>query len=118
MRGVTTQRTSWALAREAAGLVLTASGLLGVLVALGTLHWAAGLAAASGGLIALGLLLKPKPDAARWTRTLCAAAITAGCAGLILCAFAMAAPVGWIGVSAGVAFHGLWLTSRDDEGAV
>ncbi|WP_371605077.1 hypothetical protein OG345_41765 (plasmid) [Streptomyces sp. NBC_01220] len=114
---MTTQRTSWALAREAAGLFLTASGLLGVLVALGTLHWAAGLSAASGGLIALGLLLKPKPDAARWTRTLCATAITAGCAGLILCAFALSAPVGWICVSASVAFHGLWLTSRDDEGA-
>ncbi|MFG2408765.1 hypothetical protein ACGFR8_31365 [Streptomyces brevispora] len=114
---MTTQRTSWALAREAAGLFLTASGLLGILVALGTLHWAAGLSAASGGLIALGLLLKPKPDAARWTRILCAAAITSGCAGLIVCAFALATPFGWIGVSAAVALHGLWLTSRDDEGA-
>ncbi|MET8717353.1 hypothetical protein ABZV52_29755 [Streptomyces sp. NPDC004735] len=114
---MTTQRTSWALAREAAGLFLTAFGLLGVLVALGAFHWAAGVAAASCGLSASGFLLRPKPEAARLAHVLCAAAITAGCGGLILSAFSLSIPLGWITASAAVAFHGLWLTSRDDEGA-
>ncbi|MEU0836031.1 hypothetical protein [Streptomyces sp. NPDC005969] len=88
---------SWALAREAAGLFLTAFGLLGVLVALGALHRAAGLSAAAGGLLALGILTRPNPDAPRWVRALRAAACTAGGGCLILCAFILSTPLGWIG---------------------
>lgn len=65
MRGVTTQRTPGALAREAAGLLLTAFGALGVLAALGALHWAAGATAAMAGLITAGVLAR-RPPANRW----------------------------------------------------
>jgi hypothetical protein len=112
VRGVTTQRTSWALAREAAGLFLTAFGLLGVLVALGVLHWAAGLSAAMAGLLAVGILLSPKPDAPRWARVARAAVCITGYSGLTGCAFALCIPLGWIGVSLAVVLAGLWLTTR------
>lgn len=119
MRGVTTQRTSWALAREAAGLFLTAFGLLGVLLALGALHWAAGLSAAMAGLLAVGLLTRPKPNAARWAHRARAAACGIGYGGLTGCAFALCTPLGWIGVCLAVVLTGLWLTTREneDEGA-
>ncbi|MFD0432055.1 hypothetical protein ACFQ60_47230 [Streptomyces zhihengii] len=45
---MTTQQPSRALAREAAGLLMTATGAFGALVALGALHWALGAATASG----------------------------------------------------------------------
>lgn len=115
MRGVTTQRTSWALAREAAGLCLTAVGALGVLVALGALHWAAGLSAAMAGLLTVGILTHPKPDATRWAHLVRGAACITGYGGLTGCAFALITPLGWIGVSLGVLLTGLWLATRDDE---
>jgi len=115
VRGVTTQRTSWALAREAAGLFLTAFGLLGVLVALGALHWAAGLSAATAGLLAVGSLLRPKPESPRWAHAVRAAACITGYSGLTGCAFALSVPLGWIGVSLAVALVGLWLTTREHE---
>ncbi|MFF9901246.1 hypothetical protein [Streptomyces longispororuber] len=116
---MTTQRTSWALAREAAGLCLTALGTLGVLVALGTLHWAAGLSAATGGILAAGLLMKPKPDAPRDIHLLRAAACAVGYGGLTGCAFVLSAPLGWIGVFAAVAAAGLRLSMSEptSEGA-
>jgi hypothetical protein len=119
VRGVTTQRTSWALAREAAGLILTAFGLLGVLVALGALHWAAGLCAALVGLLTTGVLMRPKPDAPPWAHAVRAAACIAGYGGLTGCAFVLSAPLGWIGVSVAIVLVGLWLTTREheDEGA-
>jgi len=115
VRGVTTQRTSWALAREAAGLFLTAFGLLGVLVALGALHWAAGLSAAAAGLLAAGVLLRPKPTAPHWARAARAAVCITGYSGLTGCAFALNTSLGWIGVSVAVVLAGLWLTTRDPE---
>ncbi len=119
MRGVTTQRTSWALAREAAGLFLTAFGLLGVLVALGALHWAAGLSAAMAGLLTTGMLMRPKPTAARWAHIARGAVCLLGYGGLTGCAFALCVPLGWIGVFLAVVLVGLWLTTREheDEGA-
>lgn len=115
MRDVTTQRTSWALAREAAGLFLTAFGLLGVLVALGALHWAAGLSAAAAGLLAVGILTRPKPDAPHWAHAARAAVCTAGYGGLTGCAFVLSGPLGWISVSLAVVLVGLWLTTREPE---
>ncbi|MFF8399824.1 hypothetical protein [Streptomyces sp. NPDC016172] len=112
---MTTQRTSWALAREAAGLFLTAFGLLGVLVALGALHWAAGLSAATAGLLAMGIILRPKPDAPRWAHAVRIALCITGYGGLAGCAFALCIPLGWIGVSLAVALVGLWLTTREHE---
>ncbi|MCD9904609.1 hypothetical protein LUR56_40055 [Streptomyces sp. MT29] len=112
-----TQRTSWALAREAAGLILTAFGLLGVLVALGALHWVAGLSAASIGLLALALLIQPKGETLRRGNLLRAGAYTVGFGGLSFCAFVLSPELGWIVVSASTAFHGLRLISREDEGA-
>ncbi|WP_181801461.1 hypothetical protein [Streptomyces shenzhenensis] len=116
---MTTQRTSWALAREAAGLFLTVLGLLGVLVALGALHWAAGLSAAMAGLLATGILMRPKPDAAPWAHLARAAVCLLGYGGLTGCAFALSIPLGWIGVALPVVLLGLWLTTREheDEGA-
>ncbi|MEU0427129.1 hypothetical protein ABZ235_26585 [Streptomyces canus] len=116
---MTTQRTSWALAREAAGLFLTAFGLLGVLVALGALHWAAGLSAAMAGLLATGLFMRPKPNAAPLAHLARAAVCTIGYGGLTGCAFALCIPLGWIGVALAVVLVGLWLTTREheDEGA-
>ncbi|GAA1414451.1 hypothetical protein GCM10009601_02290 [Streptomyces thermospinosisporus] len=112
---MTTQRTSWALAREAAGLFLTAFGLLGVLGALGALHWAAGLSAAMAGLLTTGILIRPKPTAARWAHIARAAVCLLGYGGLTGCAFALCAPLGWIGVSLAVVLVGLWLTTREHE---
>jgi hypothetical protein len=115
VRGVTTQRTPWALAREAAGLCLTALGALGVLVALGALHWAAGLSAAMAGLLTAGITARPTPDAPRWTHRLRGAACITGYGGLTGCAFTLLAPLGWIATSLGAVLAGLWLASRDDE---
>jgi hypothetical protein len=117
VRGVTTQRTSWALAREAAGLFLTAFGVLGVLVALGALHWAAGLSAATGGLLTAGILAHPKPDAPRWAHAVRIAACIAGYGGLTGCAFALCIPLGWIGISLAVTLDGLWLATRENGAA-
>lgn len=118
VRGVTTQPTPRALAREAAGLCLTAFGVLGVLVALGALHWAAGLSAAMAGILAAGLLLAPKPDAPRSAHVLRATACAVGYGGLTGCAFALCVPLGWIGVALAVTAAGLWLTTdRESEGA-
>ncbi|MEE1764402.1 hypothetical protein [Streptomyces sp. SP18BB07] len=116
---MTTQRTSWALAREAAGLFLTAFGLLGVLMALGALHWAAGLSAATAGLLATGILIRPKADAPRWAHVARAVACIAGYGGLTGCAFVLCIPLGWIGVSFAVALVGMWLATREPghEGA-
>ncbi|MGW2496250.1 hypothetical protein ACWCV2_17330 [Streptomyces pseudogriseolus] len=112
---MTTQRTSRALAREAAGLFLTAFGLLGVLVALGALHWAAGLCTAMAGLLTTGILVRPRPGAPRWAHIVRGAACITGHGGLTGCAFALCAPLGWIGVSLAVTLVGLWLTSREHE---
>ncbi|PNG18890.1 hypothetical protein [Streptomyces cahuitamycinicus] len=112
---MTTQRTSWALAREAAGLFLTAFGLLGVLVALGAIHWVAGLSAAAAGLLATGILLRPQSDAPRWAHAARVAVCIAGYGGLTGCAFALCIPLGWIGVSLAVVLVGLGLTSREHE---
>ncbi|MER7951954.1 hypothetical protein ABTY59_31645 [Streptomyces sp. NPDC096079] len=115
---MTTQRTSRALAREAAGLCLTPLGVLGVLVALGSLHWAAGLSAAMGGVLAAAVLLPPQPDASRQAHVVRWAAGLTGYGGLTGCAFALCAPVGWIGVSLAVTAAGWWLaTSQAVEGA-
>jgi hypothetical protein len=113
VRGVTTQRTSWALAREAAGLLLTAFGLLGVLVALSTLHWAAGASVGLTGLLVVGLRTRPKPGSPRWARTSSVVTCITAYAGLTACAFSVLTPLGWIGVSLAVVLAGLWLTSRD-----
>lgn len=115
MRGVTTQRTSWALAREAAGLCLTALGALGVLVSLGALHWAAGLSTAMVGLLAAGILATPPGDAPPWAHMVRASACILGYGGLTGCAFVLCVPLGWIAVSGGVGLAGAWLATRDDQ---
>ncbi|MER6109363.1 hypothetical protein [Streptomyces hirsutus] len=112
---MTTQRSSWALAREAAGLFLTAFGLLGVLAALGALHWAAGLSAAAAGLLTTGILLRPEPDAPRWAHAARVAACIAGYGGLTGCAFALCAPLGWIGISLAVVLAGLQLATGEQK---
>ncbi|WP_344603915.1 hypothetical protein [Streptomyces glaucus] len=114
---MTTQRTSRALAREAAGLCLTAFGVLGVLVALGTLHWAAASTAAAGGLVITGLTLAPKPDAPRYAHILRWTVCTIGYGGATACAFVVSAPIGWIYVALAVIAAGLRLATRESEGA-
>ncbi|MCX4976454.1 hypothetical protein [Streptomyces sp. NBC_00620] len=112
----TTQRPSWALAREAAGLFLTAFGTLGVLVALGALHWAAGLSTAAVGILAAGLRIAPKPSAPRWAHVFRAGVCVAGYGGLTGCAFALCIPLGWIGISLSAVTTGLWLATREHGG--
>ncbi|MEU1592789.1 hypothetical protein ABZ468_07985 [Streptomyces sp. NPDC005708] len=112
---MTTQRTTRALAREAAGLCLTAFGVLGVLVALGALHWAAGASAAAGGLFTAGILASLEPSAPRWAHTTRAAACIVGCSGLIGIAFALCVPVGWLCAALAVLATGLWLSTPEHE---
>ncbi|MDI3102049.1 hypothetical protein QJ054_33985 [Streptomyces sp. AN-3] len=114
---MTTQRTSRALAREAAGLCLTAFGVLGVLVALGTLHWAAGLNAALGGLVVASLALAPKPDAPRYAHVLRWTILGLAYSGATVCGFVVSAPIGWIYVALAAITTGLWLATRESEGA-
>ncbi|MFJ4988757.1 hypothetical protein ACIP9H_33775 [Streptomyces sp. NPDC088732] len=113
---MTTQRTPRALVREAAGLFLTALGALGVLAALGALHWAAGAVAALTGLITAGLLIR-RPPGGPWARRLGTGAAITGYAGLTACAFALCTPLGWLGTALAVAGGGIWLASGDDKGA-
>lgn len=118
MRGVTTQQPSRALVREAAGLCLTAFGVLGVLLALGALHWAAGLSAAMAGLIVLGLPVVPMGGASRSAHVARWAAIAVGYSGLTATAFVLCRPLGGIAVALAAVVAGLWLaTDRESEGA-
>lgn len=114
---MTTQRTSRALAREAAGLCLTALGVLGVLVALGTLHWAAALHVAMSGIAIAGWLITPKPDAPRRAHALRWTACGVGYSGGAACVFVLCAPVGWLYIALAVTAAGLWLATRESEGA-
>ncbi|MEU9355011.1 hypothetical protein AB0D65_29450 [Streptomyces griseoloalbus] len=114
---MTTQRTSRALAREAAGLCLTAFGVLGVLVALGALHWAAGLNAALGGLIVGALTLSPRPDAPRYAHVLRWAVCGLAYSGSTVTGFVVSQPIGWIYVALAATAAGLWLATRESEGA-
>ncbi|CAM5654429.1 hypothetical protein GCM10010261_63840 [Streptomyces pilosus] len=114
---MTTQRTNRALAREAAGLCLTALGVLGVLVALGALHWAAALNAAMTGLIIAGRLTVPKPSAPRRAHVLRWAVCGVGYIGATACAFVLCAPIGWLYIAVAAIAAGLWLATRESEGA-
>ncbi|MBB4902529.1 hypothetical protein [Streptomyces griseomycini] len=114
---MTTQRTPRALAREAAGLCLTALGVLGVLVALGALHWAAALNAVMIGLIVAGWLITPKPDAPRRVHVLRWAVCGVGYSGVTACAFVLYAPAGWLYIALAVTAAGLWLATHESEGA-
>ncbi|MFG2986240.1 hypothetical protein ACGFYQ_34150 [Streptomyces sp. NPDC048258] len=112
---MTTQRTPRALAREAAGLFITALGALGVLAALGTLHWAAGLIAAMSGLITTGLLVG-SPPGPLWKRAAGFGTALIGYGGLTAAAFVLCPPFGWLGISLAVAGAGLLLSSVEGEG--
>lgn len=116
---MTTQRTSWALAREAAGLILTAFGTLGVLITLGMIHLLLGLSATMAGLLVAGTLTKPEPDAPRWAPRLRYATCGVAFAGLAGCAFALYIPLGFLCVALTAVLVGLWLSSREPaaEGA-
>ncbi|WP_130340555.1 hypothetical protein [Streptomyces sp. BK022] len=111
---MTTERTSWALAREAVGLVLTAFGVLGVLVALGQVHWSAALAAIAVLFILAGVFLRPDPSFPRWTHMLRGVLGVTGYLGLIVCAFNLSVPLGWIAVFTGVGIVGLLMASPRD----
>ncbi|MFI1532061.1 hypothetical protein [Streptomyces griseus] len=110
---MTTQPPSRALVREAAGLLLTTLGVLGVLAALSTIHWAAGLSATMGGIFAAGLLATPKADAPPAVHALRVGACLTGYGGLTACAFILSAPLGWIGVALAVAALGWWLSTGE-----
>ncbi|MET8696944.1 hypothetical protein ABZV65_30890 [Streptomyces bauhiniae] len=111
---MTTERTSWALAREAVGLVLTAFGVLGVLVALGQVHWTVALAAIAVLFILGGIFLRPDPGFPRWTHILRGVLGVTGYHGLIVCAFTLSVPLGWIAVFTGVGIVGLLMASPRD----
>ncbi|MFJ2745331.1 hypothetical protein ACIO3O_37370 [Streptomyces sp. NPDC087440] len=108
---MTTPRTSWAVAREAAGLLLTAVGVLGVLVALSSLHWAAGLIAAAAGMTSSGLIVRRSPS--RLARLAGTGAAVTGYGVLTGCAFSYSDPLGWLAASLAAGVAGIWLASRE-----
>ncbi|MFB7403368.1 hypothetical protein ACFCZR_24645 [Streptomyces rubiginosohelvolus] len=112
---MTTQPPSRALAREAAGLLLTAFGALGTLVALGTIHWALGLSAATAGILAAGILITPRPDAPPSRHAVRGGLCVSGAGGLIGCAFAVSSPLGWLGVGLATTALGCWMSTRESD---
>ncbi|MGW3626276.1 hypothetical protein [Streptomyces sp. NPDC000880] len=104
------QRAPRAVAREATGLLLLSLGALGVLAALGAIHWAVGLTTAMAGLIVAGISLRPSPKL--WQRRLATAAALVGYVGLTTCVFVAYTPLGWLAVSLAVAGTGLMLASE------
>ncbi|MFJ2225550.1 hypothetical protein ACIOFY_36610 [Streptomyces anulatus] len=112
---MTTQPPSRALAREAAGLLLTAFGVLGTLVALGTIHWALGLSAATAGILAAGILITPRTDAPPSRHAVRGGLCVTGAGGLIGCTFALSTPLGWLGVGLATTALGCWLSTRESD---
>ncbi|MBM9624451.1 hypothetical protein [Streptomyces zhihengii] len=112
---MTTQQPSRALAREAAGLLMTATGAFGALVALGALHWALGAAAFGATITFLGLSYKPRTGAPRWTLRL-RAAVGVGYGFVTGGAFTISPALGWLSIAGAVAGAGWWLATGS-EGA-
>ncbi|MZE53588.1 hypothetical protein GTY86_20375 [Streptomyces sp. SID5770] len=101
--------------RETLGLPLLSFGVLGVLAALGALHWLAGLSAALIGLCAIGITIRRRAKR-RWQQDAGAVAAFAGYAGQTAALFIVLPPLGWMSVSALGVAAGLWLSSSTSEG--
>ncbi|MEV0444641.1 hypothetical protein AB0I84_04470 [Streptomyces spectabilis] len=98
------------LAREAAGLLLVAAGVLIVLVALGALHPVLSCnVAAVGAFVASRSLTSPRTE---FSRAVALAASTVVAAAAVGCTFFYFPLLGWVEGGAGIAALGVWLASE------
>lgn len=98
------------LAREAAGLLLVAVGVLVVLVALGAIHPVLSTTAvATGTFAAFRFLASPKTKTAR---VVAISASVVAAAAAVGCALAYFPLLGWIEVGAALSVTGAWLASE------
>lgn len=98
------------LAREAAGLVLVAVGVLVVLVALGAMHPVLSTSVAAVGTFAIfRLLAPPRTEVARVVASAISVVVAASAVG---CAFVYFPLLGWVEVGAGITATGIWLASE------
>ncbi|WP_158708819.1 hypothetical protein [Streptomyces sp. NRRL S-920] len=98
------------LAREAAGLLLVALGVLVVLAALGAVHPVlSSTVAAAGAFAAFHFLV---PPTSRTFRTVAFATSTVTAATAVGSAFAYFPLLGWVEVGAGISTVGVWLASE------
>ncbi|MFK0295633.1 hypothetical protein ACIQU6_34910 [Streptomyces sp. NPDC090442] len=102
--------TPRSIAREAAGLLLVAAGVLSVLVTLGAIHPLLCTAAAAGGTAAaFGCLSPPTSRTSRVAASLVSLVVAAATIGS---AFFYYPPLGWLEVGAGITATGVWLASE------
>ncbi|MBZ6476681.1 hypothetical protein [Streptomyces griseocarneus] len=98
------------LAREAAGLLLVAAGVLVVLVALGAMHPVlSSSVAAAGTFAALRFLAPPRTKVSRAVTCTISTIVVAAAVG---CAFAYFPLLGWVEVGTALAAAGVWLASE------
>ena len=98
------------LAREVAGLVLVAVGVLVVLVALGAMHPVLSTSVAAVGTFAIfRFLAPPRTDFARIVASAISVTVAAASIGYAFVYFPL---LGWVEVGAGVAATGMWLASE------
>ncbi|MGG2460140.1 hypothetical protein ACO0M4_10020 [Streptomyces sp. RGM 3693] len=98
------------LAREAAGLLLVATGVLSTLVALGAIHPLLSTAAAAGGTaVAFGYVTPPTSRATHVAASLVSLIVAVATVGY---AFLYYPPLGWAEVGVGIAATGMWLASE------
>ncbi|RLU86249.1 hypothetical protein CTZ27_25055 [Streptomyces griseocarneus] len=98
------------LAREAAGLLLVAVGILVVLVALGAIHPVlSSSVAAAGTFAAFRFLAPPRTRLSRAVACTVSAVVAASAVG---CAFAYFPLLGWVEVGASIGAAGVWLASE------
>ncbi|MFE3139648.1 hypothetical protein [Streptomyces scopuliridis] len=98
------------LAREVAGLLLVAAGVLVVLVALGVMHPVLSTSLAAGGALAVFRFLAPPRTRESRVVACCVSAIVAVAA--VGCAFMYFPLLGWVEVGAAISAAGMWLASE------
>ncbi|MER5301321.1 hypothetical protein ABT039_17865 [Streptomyces lasiicapitis] len=98
------------LAREAAGLLLVALGILVVLAALGALHPVLSSTVAAAGAFAVFHFLVPPTS--RAFRTVAFATSTAATAAAVGSAFVYVPLLGWVEVGVVISAVGVWLASE------
>ncbi|MEU1311041.1 hypothetical protein ABZ419_19425 [Streptomyces cinnamoneus] len=98
------------LAREVAGLLLVAAGVLVVLVALGAMHPVLSSSVAAAGTFAAFRFLAPPRT--RVSRAVTCTISTIVAAAAVGCAFAYFPLLGWVEVGTALAAAGVWLASE------
>ncbi|UQA91185.1 hypothetical protein [Streptomyces halobius] len=98
------------IAREVAGLVLVAAGILVVLVALGAIHPLLSTSVAAAGTFAAFRF--PAPPRSNVSRVVACAISAIATTTAVGCAFAYCPPLAWVEVGAGICAAGMWLASE------